>query len=98
MQKLAERFVFGVANVSVAILLTLERKDEAVSEPFIVILFADVRAPFESNNLRDLRFEVTKSGLDLLDIVSRSRGFEFEADNVFELFSSGCGHGDCEKG
>src|ERR1019366_3271675 len=48
---LAEGFVLRMLNVAVAVLLALERENETVREPFVPLLFADVRAPFQGHNL-----------------------------------------------
>ena len=69
-----------------------------MSEAFIVLFFADVCAPLKCDDLRDLRFQITKGVLDFRDVVCRCGGFEFETDDMLEFLSGRCGHSDGKKG
>ena len=52
---------------------------------FITLFLADVGAPFQARDFRDLLFQRAKSIFDLFDILGGGRAFELEADHVVDL-------------
>ena len=52
----SKRLVVRVLDVGIAVLFALEGEDEAVREAFVMLFFADIRAPFEAGDLGNLLF------------------------------------------
>ena len=90
--------MFGMVDIGVAITFILEAKDEAMSEAFVEVLFADVRAPFESPHLWNFFLQRLERFFDFLDVFRAGTRFEFERDNVVELFGGIRGHNDGRTG
>src|SRR5438445_4879716 len=88
-----EFLVFRVDEVGVAVLLILEGDEETMREALVKFLRADVGAPFQGNNLRDIGFKGAKSVFHLLDLFGRGRFLELERDDVADgpLFRRGAG-------
>ena len=98
MQQLAKRLVLGMGDIIIAVFLSFESEDKAMRKAFVMVLFTDIGAPFEADDLRNFCFQIAKGSFDLFDVVRQGGGFEFETDDVLQSFGRGRGDGDCEEG
>ena len=80
----SESFVFGVNEISVPVFVALERENPAVGEAFVMLFGADIGAPLEGDDLRDLFLQGTEGLFDFLDVIGRGCVLKLEGDHVVE--------------
>ena len=86
-EHLTECLVFRVRQVGVAILLGGEGHDEAVREPLVLLLGADVGAPVQARDAGDLVFRASNAFSTALTCSGSASCLNFSGDDVIEHFS-----------
>lgn len=72
-------------QVVIAILLGFKRQNKTMRETLIALLVADIGAPFQGFDSRNLFLQRGERLFDLLYLVSRRRAFEFKTNNMVDL-------------